>query len=71
MENCQIALYCKTEPIVETSHNVEFRPFNGSYDGFDEHMKAANLDMNTNKWKKVFDFSKNDEEVPQPHFKRC
>ena len=57
--NCTIYLHCKTEPIIETSSNIQFGPFNGAYPAHDENMKAANLPVQQNLWYKVYDF--NDE----------
>lgn len=35
-EDCEFRLYCKTEPIIETSHGMTFAPFNGAYVGHAE-----------------------------------
>ncbi|CAM9573157.1 unnamed protein product [Scytosiphon promiscuus] len=57
-EDCEFRLYCKTEPIIETSHGMTFAPFNGAYVGHAEHLRAASL-TTPNLWFGVYDF--NDE----------
>lgn len=32
-------------------------------------MDLAQLDINDNHWKRVFDFNKEDDSIPQPHWK--
>ncbi|CAN0068204.1 unnamed protein product, partial [Ectocarpus sp. 8 AP-2014] len=57
-EDCEFRLYCKTEPIIETSHGMTFAPFNGAYVGHAEHLREAGL-TTLNLWFGVYDF--NDE----------
>ncbi|CAM9389899.1 unnamed protein product [Ectocarpus sp. 12 AP-2014] len=57
-EDCEFRLYCKTEPIIETSHGMTFAPFNGAYVGHVEHLREAGL-TTPNLWFGVYDF--NDE----------
>ncbi|CAB1109815.1 unnamed protein product [Ectocarpus sp. CCAP 1310/34] len=57
-EDCEFRLYCKTEPIIETSHGMTFAPFNGAYVGHAEHLREAGL-TTPNLWFGVYDF--NDE----------
>lgn len=66
--NIDINLLCTSEPVVEATTNARIYPFNGSYAGIAEHLKAANLSVEKNTWHKVFDFSKDDASLPQPHF---
>ena len=56
---CIVNLYAKTEPIIETSNNMVFRPFNGAYADLLKHMEKANLDPTKNLWFAIYDF--NDE----------
>ena len=48
-KNCTINLYCKTEPIIETSTEMTFASFNGAYPGHYKAMQNANLDICINK----------------------
>lgn len=57
--DCNVYLYCKTEPIIESSTNLKFAPFNGAYPGHDKAMVAANLNPEQNLWYAIYDF--NDE----------
>ena len=56
-KNCTFHLYSKTEPVIETSSDLKFGPFNGAYPEHEAHMKAASLDLDANFWWGVFDFS--------------
>jgi hypothetical protein len=47
---------------------MTFYPFNAAYPKLDLHFKAANLPPEVNHWKKLFDFSKDDASMPQPHW---
>jgi len=68
-KRCIIFLYSKTEPVIETSSDLTFAPFNGSYPGLSEHFKAANLDPAVNLWQKIFDFNKDDQQSEEePHY---
>ena len=58
-KNCNIYLYSKTEPIIETSSVIAFAPFNGAFEGHAEAMARANLQPSYNLWFAVYDF--NDE----------
>lgn len=56
-KNCTINLYCKTEPIIETSTEMTFASFNGAYPGHYKAMLDADLDPCINQWHKVYDFN--------------
>jgi len=43
-EDCEFRLYCKTEPIIETSHGMAFAPFNGAYVGHAEVILGSTVD---------------------------
>lgn len=66
--NCTIFLYSKTDPVVEQSHGMLFRPFNGACPRLGAHMAAARLEPQHSHWRRVFDFSKDDAALPQPHW---
>jgi len=67
-DNIEINLFCISEPVVEATTNARIHPFNGSYAGIAKSFAAANLSVEQNTWYKVFDFSKDDASLPQPHF---
>jgi protein XRP2 len=64
--DCTVFLYSKTEPIIELSDGMVFRPFNAGYPGHADHLRNAGLDPLVNEWQKVFDF--NDEAKVCGHF---
>ena len=55
-------------PIVETSTRVRFARYNLSYPGQPAHFAKAKLDPAMSNWADVYDFSKADDAVPQPHW---
>ncbi len=55
--NVTFNLYCKTEPVIETSTDMRFGPFNGAYPGHEKDMLLADLDPSINKWQSVYDFN--------------
>ena len=46
-KDCEFRLYCKTEPIIETSHGMTFAPFNGAYVG---HAEVREREDHSNRW---------------------
>eukprot|EP00656_Telonema_subtile_P050623 TRINITY_DN6605_c0_g2_i2.p1 TRINITY_DN6605_c0_g2~~TRINITY_DN6605_c0_g2_i2.p1 ORF type:complete len:308 (-),score=41.05 TRINITY_DN6605_c0_g2_i2:41-964(-) len=67
-KRCIIFLYSKTDPVIETSSDMTFAPFNGAYPGLGKHFKSASLDPSTNKWANIFDFNKDDDTADDPHY---
>uniref|UniRef100_A0A0G4IA07 C-CAP/cofactor C-like domain-containing protein n=1 Tax=Chromera velia CCMP2878 TaxID=1169474 RepID=A0A0G4IA07_9ALVE len=63
LKDCDIALHVTTEPVIESSSSLRIGCLDFTYDGLDEHMRAANLSPFSNKWWQVFDFSKKDGET--------
>ena len=55
--HCTFNLFCKTEPVIETSSGMKFGPFNGAYPGHKGDLLDADLDPSINKWHAVFDFN--------------
>ncbi|KAH8053620.1 hypothetical protein JL722_9466 [Aureococcus anophagefferens] len=53
-------LYAATEPIVESSQNLSFAPFNVAYDGLGAQFEKAGFDPAANLWYAVHDFSSPD-----------
>lgn len=50
-------LYSHTEPVIESSSNIKFHPFNHFYPRLSEHLFNANLSPWNNNWSDVFDFT--------------
>ena len=46
MNNSTVYLFCETEPVIESSTNLTFDPYNVSYPLQDKHVEAADLDFN-------------------------
>ncbi len=46
-----------SDPIIESSANLKFAPYNVTYPLLDEQAKAAGLDPKANKWDLIFDFT--------------
>eukprot|EP00968_Pinguiococcus_pyrenoidosus_P005812 scaffold380_cov272-Pinguiococcus_pyrenoidosus.AAC.1 len=57
--DCVMHLYCKTEPVIETSSAMRFGNFDVAYQGHADHLARAQLTPEQNLWFAVFDF--NDE----------
>ena len=45
-----IYLYVASDPIIESSNNLTFAPYNLAYPLLGEHVKSAGFDPNQNKW---------------------
>ena len=61
-------LYCATKsPIIESSSNLRFHPFDIAYPHLTQQFVSAKLDPNVNHWDVIYDFSANDATIPQPH----
>jgi len=65
---CTIYLYSLTDPVIETSSLLKIAPFNASYKGLTDQFRQAHLDPNEDHWIKIFDFNKDDDSIPQPHW---
>jgi len=57
--NCRFALLCGTEPIIETSTNMQFACFDFSYFSLRQQLDRAGLKLWNNKWWQIHDFNKN------------
>lgn len=57
--DCTLNLFCVSEPVIESSTNMRFAPFNGVYHGHDQDMRSANLPLETNLWYAVYDYCSN------------
>ncbi|EQC38961.1 hypothetical protein SDRG_03916 [Saprolegnia diclina VS20] len=58
---CHLFLYSLTDPIIETSTQMVFAPFNGAYHGLRSHFASANLEPENNHWANVYDFNDPDK----------
>ena len=72
MTNTKVFVYTPNDPIVESSSNITFAPFNMRYPFLKEHSDAANITgdfvdddgktvTKTNHWNQIFDFTKRDD----------
>eukprot|EP00388_Colpodella_angusta_P013912 GDKJ01034829.1.p1 GENE.GDKJ01034829.1~~GDKJ01034829.1.p1 ORF type:complete len:460 (+),score=63.33 GDKJ01034829.1:101-1381(+) len=66
--NCKIHLFAGTDPVVETSSNIHFKPLNIRLPGMKTAFKKANLDPSVNRFVHVYDFNAEDTKYPEPHF---
>jgi len=57
--NCRFALFCCTEPIIETSQDMQFACFDFSYFSLRDQIARAGLKLWNNKWWQIYDFNKN------------
>lgn len=55
--NCDMLLACVTLPIIESTTNIRFGCFQGSYGGLTGQFSAAQTSMYNNNWWKVHDFT--------------
>lgn len=60
-KNLSIALYCATQPSIETSTGIVFSCWRGAYPGLTEHFAKARLDPTKNTWAQVYDFNSKDD----------
>ncbi|ETK72721.1 hypothetical protein L915_20227 [Phytophthora nicotianae] len=58
---CSIYLYSLTDPIIETSQQMAFAPFNGAYCGIERNFTDARLEPTNNHWSQVYDFNDPDK----------
>ena len=71
LTNCTFYLAAGTNPVIECSTGLIFRPFNGAYPNLRAHFAAAKLVLEDNHWRQVYDFNdggKDGYDVPGPHF---
>ena len=53
-------LYALNDPIIESSQNLTFAPYNVAYPGLDKQAAQVGFDTTVNKWDLIFDFNKED-----------
>ncbi|KAG2780291.1 hypothetical protein JG687_00003679 [Phytophthora cactorum] len=54
---CSLYLYSLTDPIIETSQQMAFAPFNGAYCGIERNFSDARLEPTNNHWSQLYDFN--------------
>lgn len=54
----KVFLFAANDPIIESSSNLTFYPYNLTYPKLVDHAAAANLNIEENKWSLIFDFTK-------------
>lgn len=57
MNNCNISLYCYTQPIIEDSQNNLLRGFNAYHPFLPYNFLSATLDPFVNFWSKIYNFT--------------
>jgi len=60
MRDChdmEIMLFAVTDPIIESSSNIKFLPFNFGYTMLKQQMAAASLNLWNNNWSEIYDFT--------------
>ena len=58
--NVQTALFCRTRPIIESSVDMAFTCYDLNYDALPEQLKMAKLEVFSNHWSHIYDFTKKD-----------
>ncbi|CAN0179206.1 unnamed protein product, partial [Phaeothamnion confervicola] len=58
---CTFYLLSKTDPSIEHSDGLAFAPFNGEYPEHGQHLTAAGLDLNENRWSSIYDWNDPDK----------
>ncbi|KAJ3304864.1 hypothetical protein HDV03_002246 [Kappamyces sp. JEL0829] len=53
----QVSLYCRSQPIIETSSAIEFGCFSYNYRGLYEQFERAELPIFHNEWSDIYDFN--------------
>lgn len=56
-------LYAANDPIIESSVDLKFAPYNIAYPKLDEQTEASGFDLSANKWDLIFDFTKREDGV--------
>ena len=67
-EYIEMRLFAATDPVVEMSHHMTFKPFNARLPGLVDSFKAARLDASVSRFVHVYDFTAEEPKLPKPHF---
>lgn len=66
-ENLDVRLFTTTDPVIEMSHHISFRPFHLRLPNLTESFKASRLDPKTNRFVHVYDFTEDNTSLAKPH----
>ena len=55
-------VYASSDPALENAKSIQLGPYNFTYPGIDEHFEKAKLNLDSDKWSEVFDFTPNTSE---------
>lgn len=69
--NCNIQIMCATQPIIESSIGMTFSCLQLQFDGLDEQIRKANLNVQNNQWFDVFDYTKADGNLEYSEDANC
>lgn len=67
-EHVDLHIFTTTDPVVEMSHHITFRPFHLRLPNLSKSFKEARLDPAVNRFVHVYDFTKDEASLPKPHF---
>ncbi|CAD2222264.1 Tubulin binding cofactor C, putative [Angomonas deanei] len=67
-ENVDLHIFTTTDPVVEMSHHMTFRPFHIRLPSLKQSFKDCKLDPTQNRFVHVYDFTTDAKELPTPHF---
>ncbi|EKF31278.1 hypothetical protein MOQ_004889 [Trypanosoma cruzi marinkellei] len=67
-EYIALHLFASTDPVIESSHHMTFKPFNLRLPELKSCFKSACLDPKVNRFVHVYDFTEDDQELQRPHF---
>lgn len=67
-ENLTIHLFTTTDPVIEMSHHIMFRPFHLRLPGLKTSFSSARLDPKVNRFVHVYDFTADEPSLPNPHY---
>lgn len=56
-KRCKFFLYCKSDPVIESSEDLAFAPWAASYPGCSKHFEMLKFDPQKNHWNAIFDFT--------------
>ncbi|RNF05487.1 Protein XRP2 [Trypanosoma rangeli] len=67
-EHIVLHLFASTDPVIESSHHMTFKPFNLRLPELKSCFKSAHLDPKLNRFMHVYDFTEDDTKLKRPHF---
>lgn len=67
-ENIELHIFTTTDPVVEMSHHMSFRPFHLRLPDLVKSFNACRLNPKLNRFVHVYDFTVDEPSLPKPHF---